>query len=246
MNNQIAFQADQSAARLLPSNRWGYLKGLLAVFVPMVIVAEIGGSLGTDTSFAPAVVINLAYVLAIAIATVVLKVQGRGWRDLGLARPESWPKTIVMALVALTVMIVALLGFQFIVANIPGLALGPSDQSDYNPLTGNLPLYLVMVAASWTLVAFGEEMVFRAFLINSLAGALGNMKARWALALVGSALLFGLGHYDWGLAGIIEMVIAGLILGAFYLRTSRNLWVPIIAHALINTLKFTLIFTGWV
>jgi membrane protease YdiL (CAAX protease family) len=246
MNNQRTLSTNQGVFRLFTANKRGYLFGLFAVFVPLVIVAEIGAMLGTDTSFAAALVINSAYVLALIIATAVLKAQGRGWRNLGLARPENWPKTLVFALGTLLVMIVALLGFQVIIMNIPGLALGPSNQSDYNPLTGNLPLYLIMVAASWTLIAFGEEMVFRAFLINSLAGALGNGKASWGLALVGSSLLFGLAHYDWGLAGILETFIAGLIFGGVYLRAGRNLWVPIIAHALIDTLKFSLIYAGWV
>jgi hypothetical protein len=103
-----------------------------------------------------------------------------------------------------------------------------------------------MVVASFTLVAFGEEMLFRAFLINSLAGAFGDLKARWALALVGSSLLFALAHYDWGLTGVIEMFLAALIIGTAYLRSGRNLWVVIIAHGLVDTLKFSLIYAGLV
>jgi len=220
------------------------LIGILAVFVPFVSVALIGGSLGTDTSFASALVINLAYLLAIVIATAVLKSQGSGWRELGLARPKSWPKTIVMALGALLAVIAAFIVFQIILMNIPGLALQPSDQSDYNPLTGNLPMFLVMVTAAWTSVAFGEEMLFRAFLTVSLAGALGDLKARWALALAGSSLLFGLAHSDWGPAGMIETAIMGFVLGFIYLRSGRNLWITIIAHALLNTLKFSLVYAG--
>ena len=94
------------------------------------------------------------------------------------------------------------------------------------------------------LFAFGEEMLFRAFLTVSLAKALGNVKARWALALAGSSLMFGLAHFSWGLAGMIETATFGLIIGFIYLRTGRNLWVPIIAHALANTIKFSLFFAG--
>ncbi len=246
MNHNLTLSTNQAVSRLFNSNKRSYLIGLFAVCVPFLIVAEIGASLGTDTSFASALVINLAYVLAIILATVVLKAQCHGWRDLGLAKPESWPKTIVRALGAMLVFVAAWVGLQIILMNIPSLGLGPSDQSDYNPLTGNLPLFLIMIAATWTVVVFGEEMVFRAFLINSLAGVFGSLKARWVLALVGSAMLFGLAHYDWGLTGIIEIFIAGLIFGAVYLRTGRNLWIPIIAHGLLDTLKFSLIYAGLV
>jgi membrane protease YdiL (CAAX protease family) len=220
------------------------LFGILAVFVPFTTVALIGGSLGTDTSFASGLVITLAYLLGVLIATVVLKSQGSGWPELGLARPKSWRKTIAIALGALLALAAVLIGFQLIRMNIPGLAVQPSDQSDYSPMTGNLPMFLVMVVAAWTTVVFGEEMLFRAFLTVSLAGALGNVKARWALALVGSSLLFGLAHYDWGPLGMIETATAGLIFGFIYLRSGRNLWAPIIAHALANTIKFTLIYAG--
>lgn len=246
MNDNLALLTNHSVSRQFKTNKGGHLKGILAVLVPFVIVSLIGGYLGTDISFASALVINLAYLLAIVIATVVLKAQGCGWRDLGLARPESWPKTIVMSLGALLAMIAALIVFQIILMNLPGQVLQPSDQSEYLPLTGNLPLFLSMLVAAWTLVAFGEEMLFRAFLIVSLGGLFRNLKARWALALAGSSLLFGLAHYDWGIAGIIETIIVGLVLGSIYLRTGRNLWVTIIAHGLINTLKFSLVYAGLV
>jgi membrane protease YdiL (CAAX protease family) len=89
-------------------------------------------------------------------------------------------------------------------------------------------------------------MLFRAFLTTSLAGAMGDFKAKWPLALVGSSLLFGLAHSDWGPAGIIDTFVIGLVLGAIYLRSGRNLWITIIAHGLANTLKFSLIYAGLV
>jgi membrane protease YdiL (CAAX protease family) len=244
MNDDLTLSINQSVGRLFNSNKRGHLIGILVVLVPFAIVGLIGDSLGTDISFVPALVINLAYLLAIAIATAVLRSQGRGWRDIGLARPESWPKTILMALGALLALFAGMVAIQVILMNIPGLALPPSDQTQYNPLTGNLPLFLFMVVAAWTVVAFGEEMLFRAFLITSLGGVFGNLKVRWALALAGSSLLFGLVHYDWGPAGMIDTAIVGLVLGSFYIRSGRNLWVPIIAHALANTLKFSLIYAG--
>ncbi len=244
MNDNLTLSFSQRATRLFTSDKRGHLIAILTVFVPFVIVALIGGSLGTDTSFASGLVINLAYLLAIVIATAVLRSQGSGWRAIGLAWPESWPKTIVIALGAMLAMLAATIVFQIILMNIPGLALQPSDQSDYNPLAGNLPMFLILVTAAWTSVAFGEEMLFRAFLTVSLAGALSEFKARWALALAGSSLLFGLAHYDWGLAGMIDTFIMGFVLGFIYLRSGRNLWITIIAHALANTIKFSLLYAG--
>jgi len=231
-------------ARLFTPDKRGHVLAILVLAVPFLIVALIGESLGTDTSLASGLVINLAYLLGIVIATAVLKFQGSGWQEIGLARPKSWPKTILMALGALAAVIAAFFVVQIILMNIPGLALPPSDQSDYNPLAGNLPMFLILVTAAWTSVAFGEEMLFRAFLTVNLAGVFGEFKARWPLALAGSSLLFGLAHFSWGPAGMIETFIMGFVLGFIYLRSGRNLWITIIAHALANTIKFSLIFAG--
>jgi membrane protease YdiL (CAAX protease family) len=175
-------------------------------------------------------------VLTIVLASLVLRSRGTGWREIGLARPDSWRRTVLLGVgvtVGTILMGVALRG---IMQNLPGPAIRPSDQSQYNPLHGDLPLLLIMLALSWTTIAFGEEMLFRAFFQHA--------KARWALALIGSSVAFGLIHYDWGLAGMVETTLMGFILGFAYLRTGRNLWVTIVAHGLMNTLKFVLVFGG--
>lgn len=244
MISNVTLNVRQKGTRTFGSGKKGQALGILAVLVPFVTVGFIGESLGTDTSFTSGLVINLAYLLAIVIATVVLRSQGSGWRELGLARPASWPKTIGLAIGALLALIATTVAFQVILMNIPGLELPPSDQSDYNPMVGNLPLFLAMTLGAWTVVAFGEEMVFRGFFINSLAGVFQGFKARWAFAVAGSALLFGVAHFDWGPVGMIDMALMALVLGVIYLRTGRNLWVTIIAHSLANTIKFALIFAG--
>jgi membrane protease YdiL (CAAX protease family) len=223
--------------------RVGRLAGILAVLVPFVLVAGIGEWLGGDTALGP-IAVNLAYVLSILIASLVLKARGSGWREIGLARPDSWPRTLLIG-IGLTVGVILVgIALRGIAQKLPGSAIRPSDQSQYNPLHGNLHLLLTMLVLSWTTIAFGEEMLFRAFLTNSLAGLFQGAKARWALALIGSSVAFGLVHYDWGLAGMVETTIMGLLLGFAYLRSGRNLWITIVAHGLLNTLKFVLVFSG--
>lgn len=219
------------------------LLDILVVFVPFVLVAGIGEWLGGDTALGP-IVINLAYVLSIVIASLVLNSRGTGWREIGLARPASWRTTLLLGVGVTVGTILAAVALQGIVLILPHLEIQPSDQSQYNPLHGNLPLLLIMLILSWTTIAFGEEMLFRAFLTDSLASLFKHAKARWAFALVGSSFAFGLIHFDYGLAGVIETTLMGLLLGFAYLRTGRNLWVTIFAHGLVNTLKFILVFSG--
>jgi membrane protease YdiL (CAAX protease family) len=56
--------------------------------------------------------------------------------------------------------------------------------------------------------------------------------------------LFGFGHLYQGVTGVIENIIAGSILGLLYLGCGRNLWAPIIARGITDTMDLVLIFWG--
>jgi len=225
------------------NKRVGFLLDILIVFTPLLILGGFGEWLGDGTVMG-AFFINLAYVLSIIAATVVLKTRGLGWRDIGMARPASWPKTVLLGFGVAVSALLANVLFQVIIQAIPGVALAPSDQSSFDALGGSLPMLILYLAAAWTLITFGEEMIFRAFLMNSLAALFPGRRGQWVLALVGSSLIFGLVHFSWGLAGVLEMTVVGFVLGAAYLLSGRNLWVTIISHGLANTLGFILIFSG--
>jgi membrane protease YdiL (CAAX protease family) len=221
----------------------GTLLGILAVFAPLGVVGYVGESLGTESATGY-IVITLAYALSIAIASLILKSWGMSWKSIGLARPRSWRSTILWAIGAMLISIIVSIAIQIAVQFLAGPALAPSDQTEYNVLAGNLPLLLVYLAAAWTAVAFGEEMLFRAFLTNGLARPFEWTRKTAVLAILGSSIAFGLAHYSWGFMGVIETFFFGLVLGLAYLQSGRNLWVTIIAHGLANTLKFAALYMG--
>jgi len=120
----------------------------------------------------------------------------------------------------------------------------PPDLDDFRMLTGNIKLAMVGFAFTWTFAAFGEEMVWRGYLMNRVAD-LGNRTRRaWICSLVAVSMVFGLAHANQGITGEIEEGIAGLLLGVVYLSTGRNLAVPIIAHGVQDTIDVVLIFLG--
>jgi len=229
--------------RLRDKKRIGILLDILIVFAPLLLFGGIGEFLGDGTPLG-AGLIYLAYVLSIAIATVVLKSRSSGWREIGLAQPDSWLKTVLLGIGTFVGFIVVTVIVQTILANLPALEMAPPSKSNYDPLVGNLPLLILYLTAAWTVIAFGEEMIFRAFLMNGLAGLFQQTWIRWTFVLIGSSIIFGLCHFSWGLAGIIETTVMGLVLGFAYLRSGGNLWVTIIAHGLLNTLAFILAFAG--
>ena len=243
MINRMTFPVRRGTRSLLEGKGSGTLLGILLVFVPFVLVGFVGESLGAGSAISN-VVINLAYLFGVGIATLVLKPWGWNWRGIGLARPASIRATVLRAVGTTLVTLVILIALQVILFMVVGPAGPASDQSEYNPISGNLPLLLGMLVVAWTTVAFGEEMLFRAFIINALGRPFQQTRATVALAVVGSSVVFGLAHFAWGWMGVLETTLIGLVLGTAYIRSGRNLWVTIIAHGLANTTKFLLLYSG--
>jgi membrane protease YdiL (CAAX protease family) len=119
-----------------------------------------------------------------------------------------------------------------------------ANLSDFRPLVGNVPLLLVALAANWTLAAFGEEMVYRGYLMDRVALLGAGTPTAWVVSLLAVSAVFGWGHVDQGLTGQLQAGIDGLLLGLLYLGNRRNLTLPIVAHGVSNTLAFLLIYLG--
>ena len=172
---------------------------------------------------------------------ISLRVRGLRWRDVGLARYRILANDDRNGVVLGTV----LETFQLLVTQ-PILAKLVGRQPDlelFRMLTGNIKITLLFIALSWTLAAFGEELVWRGYLMNRVADFLGRRKVRGS-SLVIVSIVFGLAHGYQGLTGWIEEGLAGLALGMMYLRTGHNLAVPIVAHGVCDTIDMVLIFFG--
>src|SRR5262249_12551192 len=118
------------------------------------------------------------------------------------------------------------------------------DLSDFRDVTGNLKLTLIFIALAWTLAAFGEEMVYRGYLMNRVADLFDRNRYKWVLSLILVHVGFGLAHAYQGVTGVVDEGLMGLLLGLMYLGTGRSLAVPIIAHGVQDTIDLVLIFLG--
>ena len=243
MINEYAVSALERTNKSPRKMKLRLLLEILVAFLPIIVLGGLGTWLGTDT-FLGGTVLTLGYALSILVATFVLKSHGKSWRDIGLARPGSWSRTVLLGIVALAALFIMTVVLQMLALNLPGVEVPPIDQSRYNPLEGNLAIFLLFVVLAWTTIAFGEEMFYRAFLITQLGDVFPNSKFGAALVLLTSSLIFGLVHMVEGPLGIAQTFFVGLIFGAFCLRTGRNLWVTIIAHGLANTIRFYFLFIG--
>lgn len=173
---------------------------------------------------------------------ISLRWRGLGWRDVGLARPANRRRIILVGvLCGIGMELLELFVTQPLLVKITGKM---PDLSDVTIVRGNWKLLLLFLALTWTLAAFGEEMVYRGYLMNRVAGLFRNPKVAWVVSLFAVSFVFGLSHIDQGLTGQVENMIDGLLLGVIFLATGCNLWAAIIAHGVTDTLDILLLYLG--
>jgi membrane protease YdiL (CAAX protease family) len=178
----------------------------------------------------------------LAFGWISLRLRKVSWRSIGFTRYRNWPLTLAYGVAAGLV----LEAFQLFVSQ-PFLVRVLGKQPDleiFQALRGNLKWTLLALLGAWTLAAFGEEMVYRGYLMNRVADLFHRTRAAWVLSLLIVHVGFGLAHAYQGITGILDEGLAGLLFGIIYLRNGRNLAVPIIAHGLGDSIDFILIFLG--
>lgn len=202
----------------------------LAILAAIFIADELGYIFFTKT----------LYLLAFAVAMFWLR--GARWRDVGFCLPAGWLRLVGIGLAAGVAMsALELLVTQPILVRLTGEY---PDLELFRPAIGNLQLWLLLIAGSWTIAAFGEELVYRGWVLNRLNDLFGRSGVGTAAALIAMTLIFAFAHGYQGFTGVAENAVAALLLGGLYLATGRNLIAPIVAHGLVDTIDFTLIYLG--
>ena len=165
------------------------------------------------------------------------------WRVTSLRRPPSWPRVLTIALAAA---ISRILVGDFVIEPLTSRFWPPIvAPAGANEIAGNIGNAAIALLIVWTFAAFGEEFAYRGYLLSRAADAGGgSAAARWA-AVLAVAVLFGIGHYYKGPAGVLDSAVAGLILGAAVLLSRRNLWAAVLAHGLIDTFSVVALYFRW-
>lgn len=181
-------------------------------------------------------------ILLLPFIWLALRLQKQPWATIGFAPPPDWARALAIGIAAG----VAMELFAEVVTTpwISGLFEVQPDNSGLRPIVGSLPMLGLFLGLNWTLAAFGEELCFRGFLMERLARLGGGSPLAWGISLLLSSALFGWGHTEQGVSGWVQEGLSGLLLGALFLATRRNLVVPIVAHGVSNTLAFVLVYLG--
>ena len=179
----------------------------------------------------------LVQVFEVAVACGLIWFRGERLADIGLKRPQSWPRAMGIG---------ALLAAIFFVAIYLSEKAGfHRELSRFASLQGNARLTSVVVFYVLLGAGFYEEFMYRGFLMQSLAMFFGGSRAGWWIALVIQALLFGASHAYQNSLGMLITGTIGFCLGLLVIVTGRNLWAAIIAHGLFDASRSILFyFTG--
>jgi len=181
-------------------------------------------------------------LLILAIGWLSLWKRRVGWRGVGLRRPASWRRTLV---IGIGVGIVYDAADVFAILPVLGRLTGQAVRVDQlGDLHGNPGGLLLWIALTWSFGALAEELAYRGYVLNRIGDLLGRTRIADAASAVVASALFGFAHGAQGAAGVLDNVLAGILFSALYVASGRNLWLPIVVHGVVDTTSVALLFLG--
>lgn len=178
-------------------------------------------------------------VVCLALIWVLLRKEGMTFYNIGLAKNGITPKAVLIAIVSALMWAVFM---QFIyIPVIKHLFIVP-DYTEYNFVRKSVATLLMTGAAAWLIGGFYEEIVFRGYIQFVLEKKVFKSSCMfWSITV--TSILFGLYHWQQDIFGVIAAVLGGLFLGILYKKSDNNLWIPILSHAIFDTITLVLIYT---
>lgn len=220
------------------SNRLAKLAELLLVFFAAFFFIKLMSPLAGSNPVLKQAIVWVANIIMLTIVWIGLKLRGENWNNFGLGlKLISWKEGLKIFMLSLLVFVLAIAGFivgSIIMANITGIPEGAADMSGYDYMKDNLGMFLLTLFGVLIVSSFGEEVIYRAFLINRLSELGFGGKSGRIITVIISSVIFGLAHYEWGAMGIVQTGFMGLALGICYIKMKRRLWILIIAHAYMD------------
>jgi len=223
----------------LNSNKLVKVAEIVLIFSVVAVIIKIFISDQPQDLIYNQAVIWCANIVMLILVFTGVKLRGESLSQFGLSFKKFNLKFALKTfLQSIVVFALATGGFvlaSVVMANITGIPEA-ADHSVYNYISGNFGMLLLSLAGVYIVSSFGEEIVYRAFLINRISELGANTKTTRILAVLISSIIFGLAHYSWGPMGIIQTTFMGLALGCSYVYLKKRIWVLIIAHVYMDTI----------
>ncbi|HXV74655.1 MAG TPA: CPBP family intramembrane glutamic endopeptidase, partial [Sphingomonadales bacterium] len=177
----------------------------------------------------------------IGVTVLFLNARGVELYELGLRRPVPWKSVLGFGAAIAAGVYAVSIAVQFLLSQ---AGIEPNLE-DFSLIQGNFALYLYAVTLfTWVSAAFGEEVLFRGFVMRNLQAMFGEGERGWHLANVAQAAIFALFHFNQGVGGVIPIFLVALAFGYAFIRLGKSLWPLIVAHGIVDMVSFTLVYLG--
>lgn len=162
------------------------------------------------------------------VAWWLLRRRGKGWNTLGLRRPDSW-----------WLMVIGGAALYFVNFALSRWAVPLFAQ--WMPIVprpfflgyihGNAVAFIGWLAIGVVVGGFFEELLFRGFLLNTVAEVCGSGWAGFSIGIFAQAAMFATLHLYAGAFAFVYAGVFALANGVFYLLCRGNVWPLIAVHA---------------
>jgi hypothetical protein len=178
---------------------------------------------------------SLGIILSVILIVIAARRGETSFAQMGLIQPENWLSTVLLGLLIGSGL--SLLFIMLIEPLIEHITKQPHDMSVVAGVRGNWKALLSWLVLVWVVVAVGEEVIYRGFLMSQIIKLLGTSLLALLLNVLITSIIFGLSHSYQGRSGPWSTGIIGACLAVIYILSGFNLWLPILVHGVINTVS---------
>src|SRR5438094_10430381 len=153
--------------------RWRYLVDIIVLLaMTFIFDAALGAFVRVPIDLEKGFILDaVGKVLLVGVGCGLVLLRGERLADIGLKRPESWTRTLIIGVGFATIVFVAIYlsekaGFR-------------RDLSNFKDVHGNPELAFVAVLYAFIGAGFYEEFTFRGFLMQGLAMLFGGSRGAW-------------------------------------------------------------------
>ena len=216
--------------------RWRYLIEIIVlVAVTFLLDTILGALVHEPISWKTGFVLDaIGKILLVGVGCGLVLLRGERLADIGLKRPKSWTRTLIIG--------VGLAAIVFVAMYLSEKAGWRRELSKFKPVEGNPELAFVAVLYALIGAGFYEEFTFRGFLMQGLAMLFGGSRSAWMSACILQGALFGAAHAYQNPLGIAITGALGILMGLLVLASGRNLWLVIVGHGLFDASRFVLFY----